>query len=367
MFRTTTLLSLCLFCLTTILKGQDRPLQASKIYKEAEGFLLQHEYQKALRSFKKALQLQPTLTAAKRGIGTCYELMNDYEQALNYYEDVLESDSLFSRLLYYQTGEAHYKVGNYQEALYYFRTFKDFQSKPFDAFGLQGDREKEQELEYIAKVDGSIKACQVSLDSLQFLNVTEVVNLGPGINTKNNEYFPFLSNDQELLFYNRLKAGNEGDEDLYFSRKANGKWRNGSSVPGFNTDFSEGMCTMIRDGRRMFFTAYQREGVLGTCDIWEALVNGSEVTSVKALEDYANSESWESQAAISCDGNTLFFASNRPGGEGGTDLWFTKRQDDGKWSPPINLGPKINTPYDEEAPFITNEPPSKISSSCPPT
>lgn len=355
MFKSMTLFSLCFVLSLPSVNGQKINADAAKIYQEAESFLLQHEYQKAIRSFQRVLKLQPNLTAAKRGIGACYELLNDYEQAITYYEEVLASDSLYSRLLYYQIAEAHYKVGNHEKALAYFRTFKDYQAKDVGEFGLQGDREKLQELEYINKVDGSIKACQVSLDSLQFLNVTEIVNLGPGINSKNSEYFPFLSNDQKLLFYNRLKTGSNNDEDLFYSNNNNGKWKNGNPVPGFNTDKSEGMCTMIRDGRRMFFTVCQRDGVLGTCDIWEALVNGTEVTSVEALEGYANSDKWESQAAISCDGNTLFFASNREGGMGGTDLWFSKRQDDGKWTPPINLGPKINTPYDEEAPFITND------------
>lgn len=355
MFKSFTLISLCFALSISSLLGQQTSSQAAKVYKEAEGFLLQHEYQKALRSFQKALQLQPSLTAAKRGIGACYELLNNFEQALTYYEEVLSADSLFSRMLYYQTAEAHYKVGNYEKALAFFNTFKEYQNKDVMEFGLQGDREKFQELEYIAKVEGSIKACQVSLDSLQFLNVTEVINLGSGINSKNSEYFPFLSNDQSLLFYNKLKTDKNNNEDLYYSSNTNGKWKNGNPVPGFNTDNSEGMCTMIRDGRRMFFTACKRDGVLGTCDIWEALVNGNEVTSVEALKGYANSDKWESQAAISCDGNTLFFASNREGGLGGTDLWFSKRQDDGKWSPPLNLGPKINTPYDEEAPFITND------------
>lgn len=355
MFRRFRLFSLCFILYLPYLTGQQISPDAAKVYKEAEGYLLEHEYQKALRSFQRSLQLQPNLTAAKRGIGACYELLNDFEQAIIYYEQVLDSDSLFSRLLYYQLAEAHYKVGNHGKALAYFNTFKEYQNKDVSEFGLQGDREKVQELEFVAKVDGSIKACEVSLDSLQFLIVTEVVNLGPGINSKNSEYFPFLSNDQKLLFYNKLKTGQNNDEDLYFSSNNNGKWRAGSPVPGFNTANSEGMCTMIRDGRRMFFTACKRDGVLGTCDIWEALVNGTEVTSISSLEGYANSENWESQAAISCDGNTLFFASNREGGMGGTDLWFSKKQDDGRWSPPINLGPKINTIYDEEAPFITND------------
>ena len=66
-----------------------------------------------------------------------------------------------------------------------------------------------------------------------------------------------------------------------------------------------------------------------------------------------NSVYWESQAAVSCDGSRLYFASNRPGGMGGTDIYFTERQDNGRWSMPVNLGAPVNTPGDEEAPFIS--------------
>lgn len=73
------------------------------------------------------------------------------------------------------------------------------------------------------------------------------------------------------------------------------------------------------------------------------------------LEGFANSGGWESQAAISCDGQTLYFASNRPGGVGGTDLYVCERQPDGSWGEAVNLGAGINSKLDEEAPFITND------------
>jgi outer membrane protein OmpA-like peptidoglycan-associated protein len=65
-----------------------------------------------------------------------------------------------------------------------------------------------------------------------------------------------------------------------------------------------------------------------------------------------NSTYWDSQPAISPDGNTLYFSSNRPGGLGGYDLWKSVLKKDGTWTNPVNLGPNINTAYDEHTPFV---------------
>ncbi|MBK8653061.1 MAG: PD40 domain-containing protein [Haliscomenobacter sp.] len=122
-----------------------------------------------------------------------------------------------------------------------------------------------------------------------------------------------------------------------------------------NSAFNEGMSTLVRNGRHMYFTACNRPEVRGPCDIWEADLEKEEIKRVAALEGNPNTDQWESQAAISCDGSTLFFASNRPEGQGGTDIWTSNKLPGGEWSNPVNLGPQINTPLDEEAPFISND------------
>ncbi|MEZ4988246.1 MAG: OmpA family protein [Saprospiraceae bacterium] len=147
----------------------------------------------------------------------------------------------------------------------------------------------------------------------------------------------------------------EKDEDLYRSEWKNGSWKNAEKVKDFNTDAPEGMSTLVRNGRNMYFTACMRDSVYGPCDIWQALVEGATIQDVSSLEGDINSVYWESQAAINCDGTKLFFASNRPGGVGGTDLYVSELNPNGTWSQPQNLGIPINTTEDEEAPFISND------------
>lgn len=331
--------------------------QAIDWYKEGEVMLLQGKVKQALHAFEKAAQAKPDFLAARRNMGFCLELLKDYDKALEQYKMVEAQDSLFSRGLYFQIGELCYKTGHYLMAEAYFSRFLEMQKKPASLFKLRGERELFEETEYLLRVKGSIRASQIALDSIKLVNVTEVRNLGDAINTKADEYFPALSNDRSNLWYTR-RNGKQADEDLYISIRQQAAWQPGTDVGSqFNSVFHEGMPALVRDGRKLYFTACGRSGVLGPCDLWEADldVQNGEIKNMRPLEGVLNSDKWESQAAVSCDGNTLFFASNRSGGLGGTDLWSSQRLADGTWGNPVNLGDKINSPADEEAPFLTND------------
>jgi len=348
---------LLLLCLQT-LPAQQRSLElASNIYHEGEIALLKGKYKKAIRLFNKALSVKPDLRAAQRGIGLVYDLQKMPREALTYYIEVLEHDPWFSRVLYYQVAEAYYKLGAYDEAIFYFEKFDYLQAENDTKFTVNGEKERLREKELSAGIDEAIRACQISMDSAAFRQDVRVLNLGPTINSRSDEYFPFLSNDQRLLFYTKRKD-NTSDENLYLSEFEKGRWRNGKPVDGeFNTAQNEGMCTMVRDGRKMYFTACNREEVNGPCDIWEASVEGTEISLMQPLRGGANTPAWESQAAVSCDGRTLYFASmwEGPGHQGGADIWYVRKLPSGLWSEPVNMGPRINTPKDEESPFITND------------
>jgi len=348
------LLNFLFFWTLNSIQAQQISDVAVKAYRDGELALLEKKYKRALQFFEDAIVLQPEFAIARRAAGLCCEQLNDYDKAIRYYEDILRVNPTFSRVLYYQTAELHYKTGDYRKALGYFREYERLRSDPFEVFGLNGEQEVKLEPELDKKLMSNIRACEVSLDSLKFVNLTDINALGSAINTVADEYFPFVTNDQTLIYFNRRK-NERSDENLFFSRVENNQWTTGKQVGGFNTPRNEGMCTFVRDGRRMYFTACNREGGLGPCDIWEAAVNGVEMTNLQPLQGKANSERWESQAAISCDGTKLFFASNRPGGLGGTDLWYCMKEADGTWGEATNLGSQINTELDEEAPFITND------------
>ncbi|MEO0338320.1 MAG: tetratricopeptide repeat protein [Bacteroidota bacterium] len=337
--------------------AQEDLSNASDIFLDGEVAMLQGKYKKAIRLFEKALRIKPDLRAAQRGIGQVYDLMKQPHFALEYYVEVLNNDEYFSRVLYYQVAECYFKLGEYDKAIVAFERFNFLQAENDQKFTVNGEKERVLELELAGKLDDAIRACQVAKDSTAFRENVVVTNLGPTINTRHDEYFPFLSNNQKILFFTKRK-GYKSDENLFFSLFDKGGWRIGKTVgESFNTDLNEGMVTMVRDGRTMYFTACNRDNVQGPCDIWEATVDGTTFSYLQPLRGDANTPSWESQAAVSCDGRTLYFSSmwEGPGHQGGADIWYAKKLPSGLWSSPINMGPKINTPKDEESPFITND------------
>jgi outer membrane protein OmpA-like peptidoglycan-associated protein/tetratricopeptide (TPR) repeat protein len=349
---------LTLICAAGILgagTAQHNPL-AMEYIQAGEISLLEKNYKKAMRQFKTALSLQDTLMAAERGMGLCYEMLKDYPNALQHYLKIIEVSPRFSRALYYQIGEVYFKMGLPAKAIAYFEQFRKLQFLEELQFTVNGEKERLLEDSFLEKYEASIRACQVSMDTSKFRQNIRLVNLGSNINTRSDEYFPFLSNNQSTIFFTR-RRNTERDENLFISTSPRpGQWTSAGPVSGpINTSFNEGMCTMVRDGRHMYFTACNRPEIEGPCDIWEATVEKNQVRDIHALSGHPNSPQWESQAAISCDGKQLYFASNRPGGSGGTDIWLSERLPDGSWTEPQNLGEPINTLLDEEAPFISND------------
>lgn len=329
--------------------------RVSSLVQSGEQYLLAREYKKALKSFEKALEAAPEFVAALRGKGVCYELLGQYSEAVIAYGSILKTDPYYSRTLYYEYGEVLFKSGNYSKALEYFYEFKEIVPTSEEEFQYRSSKERSIEKEYAKKLPDNIRACEVAMDSVRYQNVREISNLGKEINTAADEYFPFLTNDQRYLFYTTRKD-QFSDENLFLTERKENVFERGSSVSSaINSEGNEGMSSIVRNGRKVYFTACDRRQVLGTCDIWEADLRNLSLSGAKPLKGYANSGKWESQASISCDGTLLYFASNRAGGMGGTDIWLSRQLPDGRWGKPENLGPKINTELDEEAPFITND------------
>lgn len=187
-------------------------------------------------------------------------------------------------------------------------------------------------------------------------------NMGDKINSAQSEYHPSLLADGSFMIYTVLEPGTSTNcaalngklEDFYQSFNKNGEWtmRQNSGRP-LNTDCNEGAANLSPDGRYLFFAATTKLGPYeNSMDIYYSEKSGNTWTLPKPLPAPVNTSSFESQPSFSSDGRTLYFASNRGGGLGGTDIWKTIRQEDGSWSVPVNLGKPVNTVGDEISPFI---------------
>jgi hypothetical protein len=119
-----------------------------------------------------------------------------------------------------------------------------------------------------------------------------------------------------------------------------------------NTGENEGAQSISANGRFMVFTACNKTDAVGRCDLYFSKKVGDKWTYPRNMQPPVNSRYKETQPSLSADGRTLYFASDRPGGKGQLDVWVTSRDDNGNWSQPINLGDTINTRYHEMSPYV---------------
>lgn len=167
------------------------------------------------------------------------------------------------------------------------------------------------------------------------------------INTHKLEYLPVTTADSQLLFIRRVN----NQEDLYISSNQQGVWQEPYPLVEINTTDNEGAASISADGHWLVFTGCDRPGGLGGCDLYYAEKTDSGWSIPRSLGPVVNTSSWESQPALNRDGTALLFSSNRAGGHGGRDLWYS-RKNGRHWTTAVNLGPVINTKEDEETPFL---------------
>ncbi len=189
-----------------------------------------------------------------------------------------------------------------------------------------------------------------------------MLNMGQRINSDRPDYAPFMHpSDSVLIFTSRRNEEipiddflDQKNEDLYFSEKGfiEGSWSHAERFTDeVNSEFNEGSACLSPDGRTLFFTRCDDPDGYGSCDIYMADFVGGGWTNVRNLGPFVNSSEWDSHPNVTPDGQTLYYTSNRPGGFGKSDIYVTRRQEDGTWTKAENLGPTVNTIEDEVTPF----------------
>ena len=182
------------------------------------------------------------------------------------------------------------------------------------------------------------------------------------VNIDEDTYWPSIAPDNRLfsvtISHRNTDIQQGSQEDLqFYHRDSIGKWIvNPSLAQMLNTPFNEGSASFSTDGHYLFFVASDRRDGLGSCDIYYLIRHGNGWSFPMHPEAPLNTRFWESNPSLSSDGHTLYFCSNRPGGVGGMDIWKcrVKQQSDGTlfFYQAEDLGKPINTPEDETSPFI---------------
>jgi hypothetical protein len=196
-----------------------------------------------------------------------------------------------------------------------------------------------------------------SIDTLR-PPVGVLLNMGYGVNSEYADYGPTLGKDNNsLLFTSKRNVKKVGvntvvNEDIYYTRKVDDIWEDAQSLSTINTRYNEGSAKISKDGRTLYFSRCASPESYGNCDIFAAqLQPDSTWGNVHNLGPQVNSTAWDSHPALSHNEDTLYFASDRLGGFGLADLYFTFKRPDGSWAPSQNMGPVINTRQSEVSPF----------------
>ncbi len=208
-----------------------------------------------------------------------------------------------------------------------------------------------------ASVKGYMADCMTGTalipDSLELA----ITNLGKLINSNYQDYIPLVSADEStLIFTSRRSNSTGGDvandgsffEDIFIAtRNSDGTWSKPEAISGLNSNLHDAGIGLSYDGKQLFIYKDENGG-----DIYISDRKSKGWTKSTPLKGDVNSKYWEGSASISKDGQFLYFASNRPGGFGGIDIYRSAKQRNGVWGKAVNLGPKVNTSGDEDAPQI---------------
>jgi outer membrane protein OmpA-like peptidoglycan-associated protein/tetratricopeptide (TPR) repeat protein len=200
-----------------------------------------------------------------------------------------------------------------------------------------------------------LKDCDFAEKAMQNPVKMKPVNLGPGVNTAEDESMPSLTADGKYLYFTRhFGTGQFQDEDIYVAINSSAGFTKANSAgETVNTEeYIEGAQSIAPSGKYLFFTSADRRDGVGRADIYMSRKTGDMWERPNNIGNPVNSPGWDAQPCISADGRTLFFASVRGTGKGGSDIWYSNLTENGTWSEPQNLGNAINTQYDEMRPFL---------------
>lgn len=186
-----------------------------------------------------------------------------------------------------------------------------------------------------------------------------LLNMGQSVNSPRADYAPTIGNVDTLLLFSSKRNSHDAsfersyDEDLFYSIKDMGVWHDAQEFKNINTSYNEGSAALSQDGKYLYFARCNSPDSYGSCDIFVAENLGAKGWgNVRNLGKNINTTAWDSHPSLSHSGDTLFFSSDRLGGFGLADIYYSVKDQDGNWQKAVNIGPIINTRNNDVSPFF---------------
>ncbi len=313
---------------------------------EGNSFFLFEEYSDALPYYLELHKIYPDNNNLNYRIGICYlNIPGQKDKAIAYLEKAIKDISPKYRensiKEVHAPLDAYFYLGN----AYRVNNMLDKALEAYNYFLEHLDPKKYEK----KVVEDQITACQNAKKLESEPMYLSEKDLQKPINSRFSDYRPTVSGDESILVFTRKLPFYDA---VFFTKKENGVWTppiNLTPELGIDQDFYS--ASLSFDGKTLYL--YKNDQYDG--NIYISKYDGQRWSKVIRLNDNINTKYWESHASVTKDGKTLYFTSNRKGGYGGLDIYISRLDSTGDWGPAENLGPVINTSYNEETPFISED------------
>ena len=312
---------------------------AQESFLEGQDYFDEKNYLAAIPYLLKANELNPSNAKLNLELGVCYLHSNYKHKALNHIVKAQELGIQDDKIDYY-TARAYHYIIEFEDAIKYYQKYLN---------ETASENEK-------TDINKKIKECEDGILLRENRSVGLIVNVKE-INSKYADYSPMLTADgKTMIFTSRRENGGELDpygmqyyEDIYISYLSNNKWSEPTPISStLNTKGHDANVGMSNDGQSIFIY----NGNKGKGNIYKTDLDGSIWSEPIAVPEPINSPYTEKCLSISPDKRIVYFVSDRPGGEGGLDIYYITKDIDGTLGEVQNIGNVINTPYDEDGIFI---------------
>lgn len=310
-------------------------------YENAMSKMQVRDYSGVIESLENATKADKGFIEAWLLMADTYDLTENYRKVEEACKKAIENGGEKYEVVFLFMANAQFRQAKYEEAI---QTAEIFLKKKIS-------HSQKTKAEFIIK--SSKFAISVMANPVPF----EPLNLGDSINSEYEEYWPSISVDNKMFFFSRTIPKNQNkkvfQEDIFLSKKQSNYWSVAEPIgPQINSPNNEGRPYITSDGTQLIMTIMPYGGSM---DIYYSNFTDTGWSGPINIGAPINTKFSERQACISSDKRTLYFNSDRPGGKGKSDIWYSVLDPNGNWGPPINMGDSINTAEYEQAAFIHSD------------
>jgi len=341
------------FLLPLITYSQIKEYEFDEIFLDADSWLFYEEFQDALPLFLQVYKAHPENANVNYKIGLCYlNIEGQKYKSIPYLEKaILNTTSNYRKNTYIEKQaplDSYFYLGNAYLINNQIKRAQENYNK-FEELITENKTIFNKDNYNIGFLKRQKQSCETAIKLKQNPVNFIAINLGTPINTQFSDLNAVVSADgNSMIFTSELKFYNA----IFYSIKENGKWSYPINLMGqLKVDNNTFPTSLSKDGTELFL--YRKDDYDG--NIYYSSLKDGIWSQIKKLEGDVNTKYWESHATISSDGKELYFVSNRDGGIGDLDIYVAQQLNDGTWGKIKNIGSSINTQWNENTPFLSND------------